>query len=106
MLRNRALSTILASLVCAGALALGACGGDESPRRETTWQASDRLPIYRTHWWYEPNERACEEDSHCRSGERCRTMRLGTCPGCPRGEDARVCVPREEIGRASCRERV
>ena len=34
----------------------------------------------------------CEEDEDCRSGEHCRLMCLGTCPGCPRGEDARVCV--------------
>lgn len=92
-MRNGALRTIVASLLCVGALALGACGGDDGPRRaEVTWRPGDRLPQSAAHWWWEPTERACEEDEDCRSGEHCRLMRLGTCPGCPRGEDARVCV--------------
>lgn len=93
-MRN-ALSTMLATLLCLGALALGACGGESQNRPEITWRASDGLPLYTSHWWWEAPERACEEDDDCRSGERCQLMRLGTCPACPRGEDARVCIPRD-----------
>ncbi len=95
-MRNGALSTILACLVSASGLALGACGGDDSARREVTWRPDERLPQHAAHWWWEPPERQCEEDEDCRTGETCHNMRLGTCPGCPRGEDAEMCIPREE----------
>ncbi len=97
-MRNGAISTVLASLLCVGALALGACGGDESNRRDISWHPDDRLPGHTRHWWWEATERACEEDSDCRSDERCQLMRLGTCPTCPRGEDHEICVPRSSGG--------
>lgn len=104
-MRNGAQVGILASLVVIGALGLSACGGDESARREATWRASERLPTTATHWWWEPVERICEEDRNCPSGERCQLMRLGTCPECPRGESAKICVPREGNGARADRRR-
>lgn len=69
------------------------CGGDTSQQRtQPTWQASDRLPQLAQHWWWEPVERYCEEDQDCEQGETCQTMRLGTCPQCPQGEIAEICV--------------
>lgn len=85
-------------------LALVACGGDDSERRRTTptWQARERIPVVAQHWWGEAVERTCEETTDCRSGERCRHVRLSSCErGCPEGEDARVCVPEDwEPGEA------
>ena len=95
-MRNGALSGILASVFFLGALLLGGCGGDDSARREVTWRASQRLPLTGTHWWWEPVERSCAEDTDCRTGERCQRMRLGTCSGCPRGEDHEICIPRDQ----------
>lgn len=95
---NGALSGILASLFIAGALALGGCGGDDTARREVSWRPSDRLASSASHWWWEPVERICEEDSDCPTGGRCQLVRLGTCPSCPRGEDHQICVPRDGDG--------
>lgn len=102
-MRNGAITRILAGLVVTGALALGGCGGDDSARREVTWRASDRLPNSASHWWWDPVERTCEEDSDCVADERCQLMRLGTCPGCPRGEDHEICVPRDGDGSRASR---
>lgn len=106
-MRNRAFYVILVSFVAAMGLALAACGGDDSAaRRDDPWRPSDRMPQVAQHWWWEPVERACEEDSDCEAGEHCRVMRLGTCPTCPRGEDAHVCVGRDgETARAPSKRR-
>ena len=93
-MRDGVLSTVLACLMCFGALAIGGCGGDETNRREVTWRPNARLPGHAEHWWWEPTERTCEEDDDCRSGERCQRMQLSSCEQCPRGEDAMVCVER------------
>lgn len=87
---------IFIGLVLGLGLALAACGGGEPQRRDPSWRASERVPNVAEHWWWEPVERACEEDSDCRQGETCRTMRLGTCTSCPRGEQARICVGGQE----------
>jgi len=98
-MRNGALATLLTSLLlCLGALALGACGGDESNRREVSWRPSDNLPLYASHWWWDPVEDPCEEDSDCDSGERCQRVRLGTCGNCPPGESHHICVPEDWDG--------
>ncbi len=85
-----------ASVALALGLVLAACGGSPPPERaDPTWRPSERTPGLAQHWWWEPVERPCEEDDDCRSGEVCRNMRLGTCTGCPRGEEAMICVDRE-----------
>lgn len=83
---------VLTSLVLALGLALGACGGGNQEQRDPGWEARERVPQVAEHWWHEPVERPCEEDEDCEQGEHCRNMRLGTCPGCPRGEEAMICV--------------
>ena len=95
------LGWILAALLVATGLALGGCGGDEGSQQRTTpdWQPSERLPTLSQRWWWEPVERPCEEDSDCPNGERCQLMRLSTCPQCPPGEMAEICVPRNQSGR-------
>ena len=89
--RPVAVAALTVALACFG---LMACG-EAPPPQETTWRPSDRLPLSAQHWWWDPVEYACAEDSDCESGETCQRMRLGTCPECPRGEDAHVCVDRE-----------
>ncbi|MGE0786093.1 MAG: hypothetical protein AB7S26_10420 [Sandaracinaceae bacterium] len=87
-------------VVLFGALCL-ACGGDDSSSQRTTpeWQARERLPIVSLHWWGNPVERFCEETTDCERGEQCQQVRLSSCRnGCPRGEDARVCVPHDWNG--------
>jgi len=90
---------VLTSLVLALGLALGACGSGTQEQRDPGWQARERVPQVAEHWWHEPVERACDEDADCEQGQRCQNMRLGTCAGCPRGEEAKMCVgeptPRE-----------
>lgn len=100
-MNERFIIRVLTLFAIVASLGLVACGGDDSEQRRTTvdWQPSDRLPQTASHWWWEPVERYCEEDSDCRSGEECVFMRLGTCPGCPRGEDADVCLPRDPEAR-------
>lgn len=92
------LGKILAALVVAAGLALGGCGGDEGSQQRTTpeWEPDERLPAMSQRWWWEPVERPCEEDSDCPNNQRCQTMRLSTCPQCPPGELAKVCVPRDQ----------
>ena len=102
-MHERFIIRVLPMLAVVASLGLGACGGDDSEQRRTTvdWQPSDRLPQTASHWWWQPVERYCEETRDCRQGETCQLMRLGTCPGCPRGENARICVgpDDEEEGR-------
>lgn len=84
---------VLTGLVLALGLVLGACGGGtQEQQREATWTPRERAPSVAEHWWHEPVEHACEADSDCPRGERCRNMRLGTCDGCPPGEVTRICV--------------
>lgn len=93
---NRALRRVLAALLVTASIALVACGGDESQQPTTPeWQPTQRTARVSRGWWSEPVERYCEEDHQCHADERCQLMRLGTCPRCPRGEDARICVPRD-----------
>ncbi len=79
-----------------------ACGGDDSEARQRTtptWQARDRLPVVAQHWWGQPVERYCDDTTDCEAGQRCQRVRLSSCrDGCPRGEDALVCVPRDWHG--------
>lgn len=82
---------ILTSFMLAAGLVLAACAGSQE-QRDPTWRPRERVPDTAEHWWWEPVERSCEDDDDCRPGERCRTMRLGTCTGCPRGEQTRICV--------------
>jgi len=82
----------ITGLLLAFGLALGACGGGAQEQREPDWRPRERVPTVAEHWWHEPVERACEEDADCERGERCRTMRLGTCSNCPPGEQAKICV--------------
>jgi hypothetical protein len=93
-------ANIGASLALAFGLVLAACGGSSSERAEPTWRPTERTASLAQHWWWEPVERACEEDDDCRAGEVCRNMRLGTCRGCPRGEEAMVCQERDQDGRS------
>lgn len=109
-MRNGALRGVLAALlvtastVLVTATVLVACGGDESQRPTTPeWQPSQRTPRVSRGWWSEPVERYCEEDRECHADERCQLMRLGTCPQCPRGEDAKICVPRDSSQGAQAR---
>lgn len=95
-MRDTVVLRILIALVLSAGLALGACGGGEPQRRDPNWRASERIPNVAEHWWWEPVERACEEDDDCRDGETCQNMRLATCTNCPRGEQARICVGGEE----------
>jgi hypothetical protein len=95
-------------LALAMAILLAACGGDPAPR-QVDWTPRERAPQAAQHWWWEPVERSCQEDSDCRAGEVCQRVRLGTCPTCPtsgggyvRGQDARICVDRDDA-RASGR---
>lgn len=92
------LSKVLATLAVAVGLALGGCGGDDSSAQRTTptWQPDERLPAMSQRWWWEPVEQPCEEDSDCPDGQRCQLMRLSTCPECPPGELAEICVPRQQ----------
>lgn len=83
---------ILAALALVAGLALSACGGGQPQRRDPEWRARESVPSTAEHWWWEPVERACEDDDDCREGESCRTMRLSSCSNCPRGETARICV--------------
>lgn len=83
---------VLTSLVLALGLMLGACGGGSQEQREPDWQPRQRAPQVAEHWWHEPVERACEEDGDCEPGQRCQNVRLGTCAGCPRGEETMICV--------------
>ena len=78
------------------ALVLGiACGGSPPPR-DPGWEASQRLPDIAPHWWWDPVERACEDDDDCGPNGECQRVRLGTCPNCPPGETAHVCRGGEE----------
>ena len=87
LFKTSVIAAVLAAFSIAG------CGGDDSPRRaEVTWEPSARLPADVHHWWGEPVERYCDEDRDCHAGEHCRRMRLRTCPRCPLGEIAEVCV--------------
>ncbi|MFK7987453.1 MAG: hypothetical protein AB8I08_15635 [Sandaracinaceae bacterium] len=102
-MHQRFIIRLLTCLAVVASLGLVACGGDDSERRRTTvdWQASDRLPQTASHWWWQPVERYCEESTDCRQGETCQMMRLGTCGACPRGEEAMICIPREDARQAS-----
>lgn len=75
------------------ALVVAACGG--SPPPEDPWRASARALNVSDRWWWEPEEVYCEEDEDCLAGETCQSMRLGTCPQCPRGESTGVCFTAE-----------
>ncbi|MBZ0121222.1 MAG: hypothetical protein K8H88_29775 [Sandaracinaceae bacterium] len=83
------------AMLLALGLVLGACGGGSAERQEPTWRPSQRYANLSPHWWWEPVERTCEEDDDCREGETCNEVRLGTCRGCPRGENHSICVARE-----------
>ena len=85
---------IVSLLVVLLSLLAFACGGDDAQRRRTAvdWEPSQRVSQTSDHWWATPVERYCEENQDCRPNERCQQVRLGTCPRCPRGEDARICV--------------
>lgn len=88
-----------AGLLVAVGLVLGACGaGTQEQQREPNWRAREQAPALAEHWWHEPVERACEEDSDCQQGETCRTVRLGTCSNCPPGEEAKICVGGDSAG--------
>lgn len=91
-MRDRVGTKLLSGLVLAAGLVLTACGGGGTEQRTADWQPRQRIPSAAEHWWWEPVERACEEDDDCRTGETCQAMRLGTCTGCPRGESAKICV--------------
>ena len=92
---------VTVALLLAGLL-LGACGGGEQERRTPDWRARERASASLTQrWWWEPVERPCEENDDCENGETCQLMQLGTCPNCPRGEDAKICVGREGERNAS-----
>ncbi len=91
-MRDSVVMKALTGLVLAAGLVLGACGGGQPEQRTADWHPRQRVPNSGEHWWWEPVERACEEDDDCQQGETCQAMRLGTCQGCPRGETAHVCV--------------
>mgnify|MGYP001628086446 CR=1 FL=1 len=101
-MENARLVSLLVVLLSLLALA---CGGDDADRRRTTpdWEPSQRVPTSSERWWAEPVERYCGEDRECRQEETCQQVRLGTCPRCPRGEDARICVGETEEPRARAR---
>lgn len=91
-MHQRVVIRALGVLVVVASVGLLGCGGESPQRTDPTWQASDRLPQLAQHWWWQPVERYCEEDRDCQAGETCQTMRLGTCPQCPRGQVAEICV--------------
>lgn len=90
---------IATALVVLGLGGVVACGGDGSQQRATTpWHPNETAPTVSQRWWWQPVERACEDDSDCRRGERCSRMRLSSCPTCPPGEVAELCIARDSGG--------
>jgi hypothetical protein len=86
----RGTGSIAGAVLVAAALMLGACGG--SPPPEDEWAPSRRALNVSDRWWWGAYEVYCEEDEDCpTAGDSCRSVRLGTCPNCPRGEDTGVC---------------